>query len=346
MVRLAAGRHRSSSPRTRRRSTRTSSTSTSTAAPCPRSGIELRDVVLFWVGHGVKIFRVDNPHTKPIPFWEWLIREVNDRHPDVIFLAEAFTRPKMMKKLAKIGFQQSYTYFTWRNTKQELIAYVTELTGRDGRVLPAELLRQHAGHQPVLSPDQRPAGFIVRGTLAATLSSVYGLYNGFELCEGTPMPGQGGISQLGEIRDQGLGLRPPRQHQGAHPQAQPHPAREPGALGLPQHPLPQRLERPDPVLCAADPREGQLRPRPRQPRSEATARNAPTRCRCGSSACPTTRPSKAEDLLTAAASRSTARRIGSPSTRRERPVVIWRLIPPATSDERRRREPRPFRSSR
>ena len=77
-------------------------------------------MVLFWVEQGVKIFRVDNPHTKPVPFWEWMIREVQDRHPDVIFLAEAFTRPKMMKRLAKLGFTQSYTYFTWRNTKQEL----------------------------------------------------------------------------------------------------------------------------------------------------------------------------------------------------------------------------------
>ena len=88
--------------------------------------------MLFWVAHSVKIFRVDNPHTKPFPFWQWLIREVNERHPDVIFLAEAFTRPKVMKKLAKIGFQQSYTYFTWRNTKQELIEYVTELMGEMG----------------------------------------------------------------------------------------------------------------------------------------------------------------------------------------------------------------------
>ncbi|HVL71025.1 MAG TPA: maltotransferase domain-containing protein, partial [Beijerinckiaceae bacterium] len=93
----------------------------------PSLWYELRDVVLFWVEQGVKIFRVDNPHTKPIPFWEWMIREVNAAHPDVIFLAEAFTRPKMMRKLAKVGFQQSYTYFTWRNTKAELIEYMTEL---------------------------------------------------------------------------------------------------------------------------------------------------------------------------------------------------------------------------
>jgi starch synthase (maltosyl-transferring) len=77
---------------------------------------ELRDTVLFWIAEGVHIFRVDNPHTKPLPFWEWLIREVKARHPDTIFLSEAFTRPKMMRALAKLGFTQSYTYFTWRNT--------------------------------------------------------------------------------------------------------------------------------------------------------------------------------------------------------------------------------------
>ena len=88
----------------------------------------LLDVIWFWVDHGVRIFRVDNPHTKPVAFWEWLIREVQSRRPDVIFLGEAFTRPKMMKALAKAGFSQSYTYFTWRNTKYELTEYLTELT--------------------------------------------------------------------------------------------------------------------------------------------------------------------------------------------------------------------------
>jgi starch synthase (maltosyl-transferring) len=150
----------------------------------------LRDVVLFWVAHGVKIFRVDNPHTKPIPFWQWMIREVNDRHPDVIFLAEAFTRPKMMRKLAKIGFQQSYTYFTWRNTKQELTEYVTELMGEMGEYYRPNFFANTPDINPYYLQTSGPAGFIVRGTLAATLSSVYGLYNGFEICEGTPYPGK------------------------------------------------------------------------------------------------------------------------------------------------------------
>ena len=94
----------------------------------PELWLALRDVVLHWVGEGVRIFRVDNPHTKPLPFWEWMIADVRGRHPDVMFLAEAFTRPKMMYRLAKIGFSQSYTYFTWRNTKSELTDYLRELT--------------------------------------------------------------------------------------------------------------------------------------------------------------------------------------------------------------------------
>ncbi len=151
----------------------------------------LRDLVLFWIGHGVKIFRVDNPHTKPVPFWEWLIREVLDRHPDAIFLAEAFTRPKMMRQLAKVGFTQSYSYFTWRTTKAELTEYLIELTQDE----PKEYMRPNLF---VNTPDINPVflqtsgrpGFQSRLVLAATLATVYGLYNGYELCEGTPIPGK------------------------------------------------------------------------------------------------------------------------------------------------------------
>ncbi|MDQ4137155.1 MAG: alpha-1,4-glucan--maltose-1-phosphate maltosyltransferase, partial [Pseudomonadota bacterium] len=156
----------------------------------PSLWIELRDVVLFWVEQGVRIFRVDNPHTKPIPFWTWMIREVNDRYPDVIFLAEAFTRPKMMRMLAKIGFQQSYTYFTWRNTKHELIEYSTELAGEMGEYYRPNFFANTPDINPYYLQTSGRAGFIVRGTLAATLSSVYGIYNGFELCEGRPVPGK------------------------------------------------------------------------------------------------------------------------------------------------------------
>jgi starch synthase (maltosyl-transferring) len=151
----------------------------------------LRDVVMFWIKQGVKIFRVDNPHTKPLPFWEWMIEDVRRQHPDVIFLAEAFTRPKMMKRLAKLGFTQSYTYFTWRTNKQEITEYLTELTQRE----PKEYYRPNFfANTPDINPFHLQtggrAGFITRATLAATLSSVYGIYSGFELCEAAAIPGK------------------------------------------------------------------------------------------------------------------------------------------------------------
>ena len=144
----------------------------------------LRDAVLLWCREGVRIFRVDNPHTKPLPFWEWLIAEVNGQYPDAIFLAEAFTRPKMMRKLAKIGFQQSYTYFTWRDTKQELIEYMDELAHSDmGEYYRPNFFTNTPDINPIYLQTSGRAGFVVRATLAATLSSAYGIYNGFELCE-------------------------------------------------------------------------------------------------------------------------------------------------------------------
>jgi starch synthase (maltosyl-transferring) len=151
----------------------------------------LRDVILFWTEQGVRIFRVDNPHTKPFPFWEWLIREVRARHPDVLFLAEAFTRPKIMKALAKLGFSQSYTYFTWRTEKQELQAYLSEITGHPER----DYFRPNFFvTTPDILPVQLQAGepwlFKTRFALAATLSSNYGIYNGFELIEHEPIPGR------------------------------------------------------------------------------------------------------------------------------------------------------------
>jgi starch synthase (maltosyl-transferring) len=151
----------------------------------------LRDIVLFWLKQGVRIFRVDNPHTKPFEFWEWLIREVKAVDPGVIFLSEAFTRPKLMKALAKLGFTQSYTYFTWRTGKHELEAYLREITGYP----------EHEYFRPnffVNTPDILPfhlqSGdpwiFKSRVALAATLSSNYGIYNGFELIEHEPIPGR------------------------------------------------------------------------------------------------------------------------------------------------------------
>ncbi|MDB5589910.1 maltotransferase domain-containing protein [Enterovirga sp.] len=144
----------------------------------------LRDTVLFWCREKVRIFRVDNPHTKPLPFWQWLIAEVNGRYPDAVFLAEAFTRPKMMRKLAKIGFQQSYTYFTWRDTKAELTEYMTELAHSPmSEYYRPNFFANTPDINPVYLQTSGRAGFIVRGTLAATLSSAYGIYSGFELCE-------------------------------------------------------------------------------------------------------------------------------------------------------------------
>jgi starch synthase (maltosyl-transferring) len=148
----------------------------------------LRDVVLHWVAQGVTVFRVDNPHTKPVPFWEWLIAEVQGAHPETVFLAEAFTRPAMMALLAKAGFSQSYTYFTWRNTKVELTSYMHDLTRSE---LPQYLRPNFFANTPdilhaYLVAGGRPA-FEARLVLAATLSPSYGIYSGFERCENVPL---------------------------------------------------------------------------------------------------------------------------------------------------------------
>jgi starch synthase (maltosyl-transferring) len=148
----------------------------------------LKEIVDFWISHGVKIFRVDNPHTKPFTFWEWLIGAVQEEHPEVIFLAEAFTRPKVMKRLAKLGFTQSYTYFTWRNEKFELMEYLTELTQTEM----ADYFRPNFFTN---TPDilheylQRggPPAFKTRLVLAAFLSPTYGVYSGYELFENVPV---------------------------------------------------------------------------------------------------------------------------------------------------------------
>ena len=149
---------------------------------------ELKSIVLFWIDQGVRIFRVDNPHTKPFCFWEWLIYEVKKDHPDVIFLSEAFTRPKVMYQLAKLGFTQSYTYVAWRNTRRELIEYFTELTQTEVR----EFFRPNLWPNTpdilteYLQTGGRPA-FIIRLVLAATLGANYGIYGpAFELCESQP----------------------------------------------------------------------------------------------------------------------------------------------------------------
>ncbi len=154
---------------------------------------ELRSVVLFWIGQGVRIFRVDNPHTKPFDFWEWLIGEVKREYPETIFLSEAFTRPKVMYRLAKVGFTQSYTYFAWRNSKRELTEYFTELTRSEVR----EYFRPNLWpNTPDILTEQLQFGgkaaFMTRLVLAATLGASYGIYGpAYELCENRPLvPGK------------------------------------------------------------------------------------------------------------------------------------------------------------
>jgi starch synthase (maltosyl-transferring) len=157
----------------------------------PGLWLALRDVVRFWADEHVRIFRVDNPHTKPLPFWEWLIADIRAAYPDTIFLAEAFTRPKVMYRLAKVGFSQSYTYFTWRDSAAEMREYLIELT----TTAPRDFFRPHFF---VNTPDINPVflqtsgrpGFLIRAALAATLSGLLGVYSGFELCEARPLPGR------------------------------------------------------------------------------------------------------------------------------------------------------------
>ncbi|HEX7929039.1 MAG TPA: alpha-1,4-glucan--maltose-1-phosphate maltosyltransferase, partial [bacterium] len=152
--------------------------------------LAMLEVFQFWIDHGVKIFRVDNPHTKPFPFWRWVLSQVRQRDPDVLFLAEAFTRPKIMKALAKLGYHQSYSYFTWRNHKQELMEYLTELSQTEMRdyYQPNFFANTPDILHEFLQRGGRPA-FEIRLLLAATLSPTYGIYSGYELCENEAVPG-------------------------------------------------------------------------------------------------------------------------------------------------------------
>ncbi|MBB5694574.1 maltotransferase domain-containing protein [Muricoccus pecuniae] len=157
----------------------------------PSLWVALYDSVKFWVEQGVKTFRVDNPHTKPLPFWEWMIGEIRATNPEVLFLSEAFTRPKVMYRLAKSGFSQSYTYFTWRETKADMAEYLTELS----TTAPRDFFRPHFFvNTPDINPRHLQTGgrpmHLTRAALAATLSGLWGVYQGFELCEATPLPGK------------------------------------------------------------------------------------------------------------------------------------------------------------
>ncbi|MFF8814383.1 alpha-1,4-glucan--maltose-1-phosphate maltosyltransferase [Streptomyces pactum] len=148
---------------------------------------ETERVLRFWMGRGVRIFRVDNPHTKPVVFWEKVIGDINRTDPDVIFLAEAFTRPAMMHTLAAIGFQQSYTYFTWRKTKRELTDYLRELTGEAASYMRPNFFVNTPDILPALLQEGGRPAFEARAVLAATLSPSWGVYAGYELCENTPL---------------------------------------------------------------------------------------------------------------------------------------------------------------
>ncbi|MDO8143002.1 alpha-1,4-glucan--maltose-1-phosphate maltosyltransferase [Isoptericola sp. 178] len=150
---------------------------------------EVLRIVRLWIDRGVTLFRVDNPHTKPLDFWEWLLAEVRATDPDVIFLSEAFTKPAMMQTLGRIGFHQSYTYFTWRNTGEEVTEYLAEVAGEQGAVMrPAFWPTTHDILPPYLQHGG-VAGFAVRALLAATGSPTWGIYSGYELVENVPRPG-------------------------------------------------------------------------------------------------------------------------------------------------------------
>ena len=151
---------------------------------------EMKDIFVFWINCGVKIFRVDNPHTKPTEFWTWVIKEIKKEYPEVIFFAEAFTYYEKLEGLAKAGFTQSYTYFTWRNNKNELLEYFTKLTQSDLRqFLRANLFVNTPDICPPIIQTGGVPAFKMRAALASTLSSLYGIYNGYELCEADAFPG-------------------------------------------------------------------------------------------------------------------------------------------------------------
>ena len=313
VVQAPPGRDRSATPRTRPRSTRTSTRSTSTpptwrdlwhgAARASSSSGSTR---------ASRIFRVDNPHTKPFPFWEWLIPTIHESHPDVLFLAEAFTRPKIMKRLAKLGFTQSYTYFAWRTAKWEIEQYLTELTA-DGRrrLLPAELLAQHPRHPHRAAAAGRPH---VRSRcaplLAGTLAASYGIYGPvFELAETSPATRRlRGVPRRREVR--APALRPRRSRRSLAPfltalntirheqlalqhdrTLEFHQTDNDAAHRVLEDGVPTRRRR-GPV--------GRSDPRHRQPRRPATASRRGSTSTSARSASPTAAPYDVHDLLTGA----------------------------------------------
>ena len=233
----------------------------------------LLDVVLTWAGRGVRIFRVDNPHTKPVAFWSWLIREAQAVHPDLVFLSEAFTRPAMMATLAKAGFSQSYTYFTWRNTRTELTEYVWQLTIGDlPQFFRPELLHEHARTSSPSTCSTAAARRSRRGSCSQRRSRrATGSTRASRTCEGTPRE-PGSEEYLDSEKYELKARRPRRRAAAARRPAERDPPRNPGTATPCQRHVPRDRER------AADRlREGQWSQygcRVREPRSEAARRSA------------------------------------------------------------------------
>jgi starch synthase (maltosyl-transferring) len=227
----------------------------------------LRDVFLHWAKEGVAIFRVDNPHTKPFAFWEWAIDEVKRAYPDTLFLAEAFTRPRVMHRLAKLGFTQSYTYFTWRSTKAELTQYFTELAqGEGARILPPELLAEHARHPSLPAAGRAAAGVLDpphagRDAFGELRHLWPRLRAGRE-----PQPRQrlGGIPRQREVRAEALGSRPARQPRAARDVVEPRAPRAPRAAVEREPRLPRHRQRAADGVLQEE--RGRPRPRGREPR--------------------------------------------------------------------------------
>ena len=236
---------------------------------------EAKGILLFWIEQGVRIFRVDNPHTKPLPFWSWVIGEVQAVHPDVIFLAEAFTRPRVVQALAKLGFTQSYTYFTWRNFKQELTDYLTELTrGEMAEYFRGNFFTNTPDILPPILQQGGPPAFKMRLALAATLSSLYGIYSGYELCESAAIPGteEYAASEKYEIKVRDWDASPNIKAFVARDQ--PDPPGEPGAPRVPEPRLLRERRRARPLLREAERRRRECRPGGGEPRPLRAARGA------------------------------------------------------------------------
>ena len=232
----------------------------------------LKRVVTFWIEHGVRIFRVDNPHTKSLRFWRWMIAEVKQQYPDAVFLSEAFTRPKVMYSLAQAGFDQSYTYFTWRNTRDELTEYLTELTQTEVR----EFFRPNLWpNTPDILPELLQYGgrsaFMSRFVLAATLGASYGIYSGYEALRSRGVARARGVPGFGEVPDPPPRLGAIRQPRTLHHALEPHPSRESGAALRPPAALPRLRQRASAVLQQDHRGSGEHHPRGRQPRPTSLA---------------------------------------------------------------------------